>query len=342
MKFFLNLPRILYFLLGMLTIIVILFLHWYLQSHNYFSLILFVTTKDRILPFLIYEILTIIILTYFYYKIVNKHPTTKKGLRLVYIFLLISFTLSYFIVTYESLHNLQTSLAMFISSIFLGTGWWVQAMITNASTKRTHTLNVIMNQRNNSEFHKRTQHARKYLSKNKVINKELFEYYNLINTNKNSENFLNKEIRLDFINQYKNDKDKKDKIKNAKQKREELSNMIKAIDSLNYQLNYYEFIAAGVNSGDLDSELISYCFSGILCNLERRAFYLILPDAKKAKAQNTQNYIFCELLSLIDKCGKDKSIILKTIRENPNGDDTYSTHDLLIPEEKIYEYFAEK
>lgn len=40
---------------------------------------------------------------------------------------------------------------------------------------------------------------------------------------------------------------------------------IKAAESVNYLLNYYEFISAGVISGDLDAEIVRQNIRGVLC-----------------------------------------------------------------------------
>ena len=253
-----------------------------------------ILAKITTLPFLssvTLLLLSISISAWFYNKIVRKHPETRSGM--IYIFWLFQVTIFGLLLVYYSealLEKYQTVLSLAITSIFIAAGWWVQDIISKTTFRRNHTLNVVMNQRNSSDFNHHVLNARTYLGTDKIVNEEIINYYT---------------------------KGKKQELlKNECDKNEKLDNIISALDSLIYLINYYEFIAAGVRNRDLDAELLERCFSGILISLEKRAFYLIYYLAKDEYNQNKNSYSYCELLTWIKSFNSESQVLKKLEKDD--------------------------
>ncbi|WP_010128977.1 DUF4760 domain-containing protein [Haemophilus sputorum] len=254
----------------------------------------FILAKITSLPFLnsiTLLLFSVSISAWLYNKIVRKHPETRNGM--FYIFWLFQISvLGLLFAAYSGciLKDYQTVFSFIITSIFVAAGWWVQDIISKTTSRRSHTLNVVMNQRNSSDFNHHVLNARTYLGTDKIVNEEIINYY----TKGKKQELLKKEC----------------------DKNEKLDNIISALDSLIYLINYYEFIAAGVRNRDLDAELLEKCFSGILISLEKRAFYLIYYLAKDEYNQNKNSYSYCELLTWIKSFNSESQVLKKLEKDD--------------------------
>lgn len=275
----------------------------------------YVKTALNFLGFLLYLCIILIGIIFSFNKITTKHPETKIGLK--YISFIIFFSLIAVYLTFTmSDKDYQTSIALFISTLFLGIGWWVQAIITQVAQRRSHTITTIMNQRNNSQFIEKVENIRDTIGL-KIINEEFIKYYfehKIRNTNKKS---------------IKKQSDLKD------EENQEFDKTIKAIDDLTYILNYYEFIAAGVNSKDLDEKLIIKCFKQVLINLEKRAYHYICICLEDHMGND--DYPLKELGILINRISND-SLILK-IKQNKEKIKPFGSHEYVYSDEEIKKFF---
>lgn len=269
-------------------------LNYFFYGITFISTILYLyNNRDPILSylesfpitgFIIYLLLCLTISSWVYKKFVTNHPETKTGFNYIFIvFLLVM--ISMFIICYKGfLKEYQTMISLAITSIFITAGWWVQDIISKTNARKSHTLNLIMNQRNSSEFSAHVKKVRKLFGTDKIINKEIIEAY--------------------F---YKNNEHTNKKLCKA----------LDGLESIIYLLNYYEFIAAGIKNKDLDADLLENCFSSIIKNLEKRAFYLIYHQAKDEYNKNPNIFSYCELLSWISRVTPEaKSHVIEKLKKN--------------------------
>jgi len=200
-----------------------------------------------------------------------KYPEIKKTLRIIssIFFILIIFVC--LVLSSTEGPKYQTSLTVLISSIVLGTGWWIQATINAASARKSHTINTIMNQRHSVHYF------------NKLDN--VYEKFGLTST-----------IPLHIAEKYRCPD-----LDNRKVKKE----LISACRDASYILNYYEFISAGVKKGDFDEYLIRECFYDPMQNFENRAYHIIQTFRKEA-GPNAE--IFSNFIDLLDKWLPEKSL----------------------------------
>ncbi|TPG76293.1 DUF4760 domain-containing protein [Pseudomonas arsenicoxydans] len=163
---------------------------------------------------------------------------------------------SYLILRY--LPAYQTSLSILSTGVFIGMGWWIQAINTAANSRRSHTLNIIMASRTSTEYQQQTRASSKlYLTQ--VIPPELAEW----RTCPQKDEYRYTDVPTDIID---------------------------AMNGTVYVLNYFEFLAQGIKYRDLDACLLRECFSGILAGLERRGFHLII-EAQKSDQRNYEGLI---------------------------------------------------
>lgn len=231
-------------------------------------------------------------------EIAKRFPETSKGLGVIAVIMFLTMLLSYYLFTMNGTHNntdYQTTIALLISSVLVGSGWWVQAVISKVASRKAHTINTLMTQRNSELFYE----------KNKSISKE-FGFKKTLN-----ENLAKKTILPDHIDV----KDKK--IKQA---------FVDPARNVLYILNYYEFICAGINNGDFDTHLIEDCLSNIIIDLEVRYFYYI-----KIARDSDGKCSFEHIIKVVDRWSSSGSMILRQERGEQlgnitlvfNGDDDY-------------------
>lgn len=305
------LSKVKYIVFGITFVIFILF------SINLDYDALFISiSRVNLYSFMLYFCIILALIISFYEKITIKYPETKKGLLYISICTFFSFIAIFFIFELSD-KDYQTSIALLISTLFLGIGWWVQAITTQTAQRRAHTVSIIMNQRNNPDFIEKVRICREIFGTDKIVNKELVKYYFDKESIKINESLLS--------------------TSNQNDKKEEFDRIISGLESLNYLVNYYEFIAAGVNSKDLDKELIVKCFSGILISLEVRAFYFIYNALEKDNYLNSDNYPCKELITLINEISNGKSLIVQAKKNNrPVGLDKYKP---FLSDNKIKDFF---
>ena len=102
-------------------------------------------------------------------------------------------------------------------------------------------------------------------------------------------------------------------------------NVIASLDSMVYLLNYYEFIAAGMLNKDLDSDLLSKCYLGIVSLLEKRAFWLMYYQAKTNYSKQTMDFSYSHLLKWIKSMSKDGTSIVLNKLDNASPNEPVGT-----------------
>ncbi|MBP2157206.1 DUF4760 domain-containing protein [Erwinia rhapontici] len=222
-------------------------------------------------------------------EIAKRFPETSKGLGVIAVIMFLTMLLSYYLYTMNGTHSntdYQTTIALLISSVLVGSGWWVQAVISKVASRKAHTINTLMTQRNSELFYE----------KNKSISKE-FGFKKTLN-----ENLAKKTILPDHIDV----KDKK--IKQP---------FIEPARNVLYILNYYEFICAGINNGDFDTHLIEDCLSNIIVDLEVRYFHYI-----KIARDNDGKCSFENIIKVVDQWSSSGSMILRQERGEQLGNIT--------------------
>lgn len=186
----------------------------------------------------------------------QRYPDTKEMLPLFSGIVWTVLVSSYAVLRY--LPEYQTSLSILVTGVFVGMGWWIQAISTAANSRRSHTLNIIMASRTSSEYQQQTRASSK-LYLNSVIPPEFAEW----KFQPSKEEFKHAQIT--------------DEVKEA-------------INGTVYVLNYFEFLAQGIKYRDLDACLLRECFRDILAGLERRGFHLII-EAQKGSPRSFEGII---------------------------------------------------
>ncbi|MEX0297229.1 DUF4760 domain-containing protein [Pseudomonas putida] len=236
----------------------------------------------------IFASLSALLINQLYSKIYQKYHETRVGIAYVAISFFVVMVATYIVLRSDVGAEYQTSLALFVSSSLLGAGWWVQATISTAAARKSHTVNTIMNQRNSELFNQKNDNLISVFPRKKTIHPIFSEYL------------------MDPHNK---------KFKDAKFPPE----FIEAAKDLSYVLNYYEFIAVGVTSGDFDEKLAKECFVGILTGLEKRA-YLVILSAQKIQNKKT----FEKIVELVDKWTDKKSLV--TLSSSNQSIDTFEVY----------------
>ncbi|WP_430454920.1 DUF4760 domain-containing protein [Rheinheimera sp.] len=147
-------------------------------------------------------------------------------------------------------NDLQTALSGtlgVIAAIAAITGWVVNHQIAAANNRVNQTLNLILQTRISSVYQEHETAIRSVYSSRDVISKE------------DVKDWIENPVKVhdDTACEIGNCT-KKDKLLTIKDKKH------KALVSCCYMLNYYEFLASGVNSGLLDEELLYQTVGGML------------------------------------------------------------------------------
>lgn len=177
----------------------------------------------------------------------KKYPDTAEFLP---IFSGICFTIilaAYAVLVYAPTY--QASLSVMVTGSLVGMGWWIQCITSAANTRRSHTLNTIINTRTSAEYQSQLRKCTAMYRGMRYIPQEFCEW----RCNPDKEEYKNAKIPTEY----------KD-----------------AINGLLYVLNYFEFLAKGIQYKDLDDVLLRECFCTFLKGVERRGFHLILESQK--------------------------------------------------------------
>lgn len=193
--------------------------------------------------------------TTLYYAIRKNFPDTKKLLKLFCFILSALITLAFIIIMYfpERLFGLLTPL---ITVYFVSMGWWIQSMTAARSNRRSHTLNTILSTRTNEVYQRNLRGYEQLVPEGFFIDRKICEIY--VNRDKFYE--LSREKTSDELVE---------------------EHMRESIANCAYMLNYFEFIAEGIQSEDLDEQLIRDCFFSFFKNMDKRLCYFIVEVRKR-------------------------------------------------------------
>lgn len=281
-----------------------------------FAVIAIVRTFDKILEtiskqslnewlyFAVFACASALVITSLYKAISSRYAETKTGIRYISISFFVVTIICYLVLNLQDPKgtDYQTSLALFVSSSLLGAGWWVQATINSAAARKAHTVNTVMSHRYSEFFFKRSDNFSNMFPIGSVINPAIIEFAFAPAKSRY------KDIKLDAA-------------------------QVQAAKDLNYVMNFYEFIAVGVNSGDFDEKLIRDCYEGIIIGMERRGFHMI-QYMRRAQGQK----VFCSLVELVDKWTDNQSMTT----QYKNGNQNLDLGDLTPSQETVEKMLRER
>lgn len=181
----------------------------------------------------------------------KKYPDTSEFLPMFSGICYFIILVGYAILRY--LPNYQTSLSVMVTGMLVGMGWWIQCITSAANTRRTHTLNMIINTRTSPEYQRQLRASTRMYRGMRYVPQELSEW----RCNPDKEEYKNAKVPEEYK---------------------------EAINGLLYILNYFEFLAQGIKFKDLDDCLLKECFSSFLKGIERRGFHMILESQKQDPA----------------------------------------------------------
>lgn len=173
----------------------------------------------------------------------------------------------------------QTSLSIMVTGMLVGMGWWIQCITSAANSRRSHTLNMVINTRTSPEYQKQLRNSTKFYRGMRYVPQELSEW----RCNPDKEEYKNMLVPDEYRD---------------------------AINGLLYILNYFEFLAQGIKFRDLDDKLLKECFSSFLKGIERRGFHMIIESQKQDRLA------FEGIIELSKKW--NGSSFVETHRANPN------------------------
>lgn len=306
-----NLVNICYCILGMILVLAVQSISEYLLE-TWSGISTLIPSRN----FFLYMMMVSIFLLFSYHRITVKHPETKTGLRFLFILLISLSVFMYFIYASDAIKDYQTIISIVFSSILVASWWWVQDIISRTTMRRSHTLNVVMNQRNSEIFSNKVIDCRTNLGFDYIVNEEVVRYY------------LDKDGRCSV---------QKNRNANNEELFKKFDNVIASLDSMVYLLNYYEFIAAGMLNKDLDSDLLSKCYLGIVSLLEKRAFWLMYYQAKTNYSKQTMDFSYSHLLKWIKSMSKDGTSIVLNKLDNASPNEPVGT--FVFSKEEIDEIF---
>ncbi|WP_435927548.1 DUF4760 domain-containing protein [Dryocola sp. BD613] len=221
----------------------------------------------------------------------KRYPDTSEFLPMFSMVCFLIVLIGYAILRY--LPTYQTSLSIIVTGMLVGMGWWIQCITSAANTRRSHTLNMIINTRTSPEYQKQLRSSTRIYRGMRYVPQELSEW----RCNPDKEEYKNMRVPEEY----------KD-----------------AINGLLYILNYFEFLAQGIKFKDLDDELLKECFSSFLKGIERRGFHMILESQKQDPAA-------FEGITYLSKKWNGSSFVEKH-RANPNTGELgicYPTNELV-------------
>lgn len=214
-------------------------------------------------------------------RISKKFPDTNELLPFFGIIVWSLIILGYYVLRYNDKY--QTALSVLATGSLAGMGWWIQFIISAASDRRKHTLNVVLSTRTCSEYQTHLRNYTRLWRGNRHVPKELCEW------------------RADPDNVKFNNANVTDEVKSG-------------LNGLLYILNFFEFLAQGIRANDLDHKLLRECFCGFMEELEKKA-YFVITDAQKKDSR-----YFEGIVMLCKDWNNDKSLVEKYKNNNPPVD----------------------
>lgn len=213
----------------------------------------------------------------FYFVLSLKYEEIKKSLIVISIAMFLTLSIYYYLMTKISMEY-QTTLSLLVSSLFICAGWWTQSTINRSSQRKSHTLNLIMNQRFSDLYMRKNDDLVKAFGMNVTVHPD----------------WSDKVFTL------------KEQSKPSFQKpsyASEYFSYVQGVKGLSYLLNFYEFAAVGILKGDLDDKMMRECFSGAVCRIEKRAFFLIRYSISK------DPHAYENFIKLITKWGSESLVV---------------------------------
>jgi len=215
-----------------------------------------------------------------YILLSRKYGELKRSIGFISVCIsIISFIYYYLMAKTSASVGYQTTLSLFVSSLLICAGWWTQSTINRSAQRKSHTLNLITNQRFSDVFMSNNHDAVNAFGLDITVHPSWFDV-SFKGMQAEKPRFKN----IKFINDYEQ--------------------YIKGVRGLSYLLNFYEFVAVGIIKGDLDSTMMRECFSGSVLRLEKRSFFLIRLSMEKDK-KAYENFVtllkMWNLDSLIEK-----------------------------------------
>lgn len=236
--------------------------------------------------FLLFSFFCNAVILYARKNIIEKYEETKVAINIISIIMVLSLIISYvlyYIGCKSTNKDYQSSITLLISTVLIGSGWWVQAVISKAASKKSHTINTLMSQRNSDIFYKNSKSISEKFGFSKTINEDIARII----------------IDPDHIS-----------VSTKKLK----SEYNDAARNVLFILNYYEFICAGIKNNDFDGKLIFDCLSHIIISLEVRYFYFL-----KISREKDGRECFINIIEIIDLWSPSKSKILNLERGGQLG-----------------------
>ncbi len=179
------------------------------------------------------------------------------------------------------------------------TGWYVHFQLTGRGHRVAHAMSMVMGTRTNAEFLKRHNLLRQVLPSKDAINdvpRQMFEKTALKDA---QERFATAKEALEGLSL---DASGRDDALKAKTEAAATLKLARAVDALQYTLNYYEFMAAGIRFGDLDERLFYQTISpAVIALCERAEPYLKWVNSP---AEGQQQLAFEYLKPLVKKWKK--------------------------------------
>ncbi|EEG6977422.1 DUF4760 domain-containing protein, partial [Salmonella enterica] len=214
-----------------------------------------------------FSLIILIVCVASYFFISRKYDEIKNGLKLIFlIFLFSGISVYLFSAKFENAKDYQTVISLYVSSLVICAGWWIQSAVSRASARKQHTLNLVVNHRFSELFHKKNESA--------------FDVFG-----------VDKTIHPDWVK--KSFSSKGDEIDDEGKK------YITGTLGLSYLLNFYEFVSVGIIQKDLDEGMIKECFLGIMSRLEKRGVFLI------RYSQRIEPKAYENLVALIERWGRE-------------------------------------
>lgn len=217
-------------------------------------------TVEKYLHFLAFIFLSSFLTITIKQKIKNKYPETEKGINLI-AWIFFTTLIVIYVLYYNFSKDYQPTIALLVSSVLLGSGWWVQATVSKVAARKSHTINTLMTQRNSDLFNRKSSNVANVFGHDHTVN-EIIAKQRLTPTDKE---LTGKEIKQEYSDA--------------------------ALDLI-YTLNYYEFICSGIRNSDFDEHLMKDCLSGLIVTLEIRAFHILKIAREKYGKASFENLIF--------------------------------------------------
>ncbi|NII07226.1 DUF4760 domain-containing protein [Luteibacter anthropi] len=143
------------------------------------------------------------------------------------------------------------------------TGWYVSSQLTRRSQRTSHAVSLVLGSRTNGEFQKHNDRVRRYLPDKNFLDAVDEKFFGPLALRKAYETYLATKSAEALFD-----------LKQAK-----------AIESIKYMLNYYEFMAVGVRLGDIEDRILYDTIGGSVCALHDRTEkirkWMVAPDGGK-------------------------------------------------------------